>query len=160
MQDETLSIVVTAAATVATALISAATFALGVLNRVSNLKRVKPHVSVALRARHTDMGEGRGYQHGYVRVVNDGQVNVFIEQIGFKFRDSGNTITPVELWNSRADYRRLLAPGDVVDVELNHDMDLIRTYGRPKRAAARLASGVEFRSDVITEKTPGAFTFV
>lgn len=161
MQVETLSIVVTAAATVATALIAAAALVQGHLHRVADLKRRKPHVHVSFREHHSVLVDARRDKHGSVRVINDGEVNIAVEQILFEFGEGrGARRRPVEWWNATADYRRLLVPGDFVDVILGHDQNLVKAYGRPKCAVARLTTGAEFRSDVITEQTPGAFTFV
>lgn len=159
MQVETLSIVVTAAATVATALVAVASLVLGLFNAFADARRRKPHVDVSMCAGYADDQQGGGHEYGSVRVINDGQVAVSVVQIGFYVGKRGNPFSPVENWNDAAQYKRLVVPGDFVEVVLERHVSLPIGQGKPVRAFARIADGTEFCSEPITEQTPGAFAF-
>lgn len=160
MQVETLSIVVTAAATVATALVAAASLVLGLFNAFADARRRKPHARVTLRAGYARDQQGRGYKYGAVLVVNDGQVAFFVEQVGFKLGKLRGRFLPVENWNDRVPYGRILVPGDRIEIALDGDKHVAVGADETLRAFVRIAQGAEFCSEPITEQTPGAFSLV
>lgn len=160
MQAENLSIVVTAAATVVTALAAIATLALGLFNTFADARRRKPHVNVTLRAGYKVAQDGRCHEYGAVLAVNDGQVALSIEQIGFYVGKPRKRCFPIEQWNVDATYRRIVVPGDFVEVVLENHMALPIGEGKPVHAFALLADGTEFRSKPIAKDAPGAFALV
>lgn len=160
MQAETPSIIVTAAATVATAIAAIATLALGLFNAFADARRRKPHARVTLCAGYARDQHGRGYKYGAVLVVNDGQVAFFVEQVGFKLGKLRGRFLPVENWNDRVPYGRVLVPGDRIRIELDGNKHIAVGAGETLRAFVRIAQGAEFCSEPITEQTPGAFALV